>query len=70
MGYTNNGVRGDFLSLPVLTGIAGVTDSFAIIETSFHKGITVIDAVSFPRTEANAALYDAAFALLEAEETR
>lgn len=63
-GYTHNNYRGDHISIPAYTEEGDV----AVIELSFHKGITICDYLTYPngKDSIRQALYD----LLHKLETR
>lgn len=63
-GYTRNTYRGDHLSIPAY----GENGAIAVLETSFHKGDTFVDVVSFDGGDH--AVRAAVTAILAAAETR
>ena len=66
-GYTSNPYRGDHISVPAYIGI---DEEVVVFETSFHKGFTFVQVVTFPEADKDSSLYQAALSLLRAEETR
>lgn len=67
-GYTRNPHRGDHMSIPAYLGFG---EDIAILETSFHKGETFVEIVTFPNVDPlESSLCRATLDLLQAEETR
>ena len=66
-GYTDNPYRGDHISVPAYLGFS---EEIAILETSFHKGFTFVEVITFPEADRESRLYQAAVSLVSAEETR